>query len=261
MSFDRRIQDRLYSAEQVEIINSEAHLAGDLRNILDEKALVDGVHINLGDNPEMVQRILDLLGLEDNIGASKYFNVMSGIVRSGGSTSNMSQGRLAPVVEAHGVIGAIELMQTNQWTLTPDTFPQVRTMDERVMSWLMFIHGNNVVDDTYDMGADPTTIIVGASVRYSPECIDEYGQNLGAVSFYESVEAERDYRKKIARMGELLEYEGATLELPSKNYFLRVGQHRVGDGTPAAFGFSPIDIYPRHGFYDLKDGRIVQSAS
>lgn len=261
MSFDRRIQDRLYSAEQAEIIDSEAHFVADLRNLLDEKALTEGVHINLGDDPEVFQRALDLLGVDEAIGSSKYFNVVHGSVRSGSSISNMSHGRLSPVIEAHGVQGTVELMQTDEWKTTGDTFKRITTLDERVISWLMLVHGDNVKDDgTFDIDKHSTAVVAGVSARYQPECIDEYGENLGAPGLLEESSKVRDYRNGIAKFGELLDYQEGTLELPSKNYFIRIGQCLHGDGTPAAFGFSPVDVYPRHGFYDLKDGRIVQSA-
>ncbi len=262
MNFDRRVQDRLNAAERAEVISSEELFVADLRELLDGKAITEGIHIDFGDNHEALQRVLDLMDIEAMTGAVKYFNMINGTVIDGSSKANMSHKTVSPVVEAHGIRVAAELMQSDAWKVVGETFKHVQTMDERVTSWLMLMHASDIdaKDETFMLDANSTAVVVGVSARYQPESIDEYGENMGMASLYEQASSVKDYRQRITRLGELLEYDEAELELPSRHYFLRIGRVLRGDGTPAVFGFSPVDVYPAFGFYDLKNGRIVRNA-
>jgi hypothetical protein len=260
MNFNRRAQDRLRVAEGIEITDSEALFVGDLKDLLDDTALREGVSISFGDSPEALQSALDLLDIETLTGEDRYFNVMQGIVRSGNTKGIMSNETTSPLVKAHGILSTIELLQADGWRLTHDTFKRIMTSDESVSSWLLLNHVDYEQDGTFNLAPKSTCVMVGASVLYQPECLNDYGEN-GTIAYqYEEVLKVPDYRQRFARLGQMLDMNDTEIRLPQTNYILQIGQHMESDSSDTFFGFAPTGLYPSYGFYDLKNGRIVRNA-
>ncbi|MDN5275918.1 MAG: hypothetical protein JWN33_567 [Candidatus Saccharibacteria bacterium] len=102
--------------EQLEAIRGDVDtvtdLERDIAQVFDERVINQGVHIHIGNKPQVLQRVLDIFGIDQAL-AQNQLQVHNVLLTTAGSIKHRA--KAIPIVKEAGLITALDLMQAEMW--------------------------------------------------------------------------------------------------------------------------------------------------
>ncbi len=219
---------------------------GQLLTADDGDTMRAGIGFEGGNNPDVVQRVSDLLGIEHALQQESLELVSVSIADA---TSNSIKGSLAPFIKEIGVVPALSLIQASRW----DVYSAYARL------WSSIAVGNTTEDptDSTNKLVDTTRPVIAFSAlgvytttqrkkltTLSKEVLPTYGKE-DATRFTRDDEA----RFPAIALKRYLDATHVDVSIPIKAYGVQVGR--------ASFGMGSIGVSASH-TYRLRNDHLVR---
>ncbi len=259
MSYNRTIGERIRQAEQSEILNSEEQFAADIRRIFDGELGERGVHFEFGSDRDALEKFIAVLGLDKDIQhmtKGGYINYAKALYGSGGAMGSRSHEVTYPIVEQHGVVGALELLQSESWHVESRGAlkKHVATIGDTNSSELLFMRVSS--DDQVDFNS--FGIVVGMTSLMEARLLTEHGyiDEDGLPDVYGTLQRRAGKQSDVAKLfGDYIRSMDEKLQFPSVSFFVRIGKLESGGFLGGVAGVKAYENY-----FDLKHGRFERDA-
>lgn len=253
----------MHQAEYREICVSEEQFAGDVRTILDS-VIDEGVHFELGNDRAALGKLITVLGIDEDIEnitqEGRYLNFIKAMHGSGSTSGETPPEIVLSVIKKHGIITALELLQSAEWRVERREVPGSRIVGfgDTITSQLMLMQVREGDKGVQRVDLDSTGIVIGMNCRMEVDSVTEYGHmnEDGLENIFKEVRRETDGRAEISKaLGDYLKSLGDTLVFPKSSFYVRIGKVEAGGFFRGVNGVQAHDNY-----YDLNGGRFVRNA-
>ena len=255
----RYIEDRVHTAAQLEMRDSEQTLFTDMQQVASQADLEAGIEINFGHDREAFQQTVDVLDLRGHL-ASGRAHIQSAILARGTSTAHL--GKALRSLKEIDLVDAVEVVQADGWEDYKDfgRYPKVRPDDEAAVSQLLVANTKNPTKKEAAEGIvipDITLpgVLLGVEVRYLPELVKEHGELHSIAPLLERLRASLTPQENIVgALAMYLSRSWSEIVMPARTYYLRIGKLMLP--TSIVFGdITNVETdYRRH--YTWQQGKL-----
>lgn len=262
MNFNKIISGRADYAEREEVRDSEGRFAADVREIVDS-AIEEGVHFELGADKAALEKLLSVLGIDQDIEKSTeggYMNYIQALYGSGGSSGGRSPEVVVPIIKKYGIVKTLELLQAESWHVEKKQVIGERLIAAGgvVTSQLMLLHSEEDEKGVPRTELESIGVVIGMYTRMEVDLVTEHGymSEDGIERVFDDIKRGTDHPSELpASLGNYLDSMDESLLFPAHGFYVRIGKCQSGGMFS---GITDVRVFSN--YYDLVGGRFVRDA-
>lgn len=252
----RYFHDRLQSAAQRELLDSDSMLMADLQEAITPRRSLEGLRIDLGDDKETLEHILDEIGLTQAMQNYPEIAHIHNVVLAHGSTQSFL-GKAIPALEQLRLTDALDALQSDAWITFKESgiYTRIGARKELVTSSILIANSAYNEDGQKIADLEKPGLVVGVSYRYLPEFVDDAGYiaDISLPRFIDTARSKPHNGDSVTwKLAQHLSYSDTELAMPQRRYYMKIGMI-----APIMFSYADVHTKPSNRF-SLDAGRLSQ---
>ncbi len=240
--FERQFTDGFSRAAHQEVLRGDEQFMADMVDVLTEKAIADGVHIDFGTNKNRFKQVLDVLNVDLWVAHDKLSVLETTLQHGSGGSTSIKIADVQDAVREHGVVATLEYMQSEAWGVVRHFYTDFVTVKQGPKETSQIILGNYYSpegkEDEHYISPDTPVVVANTSVWYSPVEYGEYGEETDLIDFIHEHKKGTD-PKLFQKLLQESAFEGGELRLPEQTFALSITNKATFEGDMYSSHISP----------------------